>query len=169
MTQTVKHKARLRKRLVSAAEAPATDGDSPAPPAAAKQARRDAAARWTKDLVEGGFTTISNFFLTYSWKLKPEITPGESLFIIHLMQFKWDEKMPFPAYKTIAQRMGIGHAQARKLARKLESKKYLIRHVQVSKTNRFDLQPLFTALENLRTKVLAERKAKDSRRKLRKI
>jgi hypothetical protein len=61
--------------------------------------------------------------------------------------------------------MGIGHAQTRKLARQLERKKYLVRHMQKSQPNKFDLQPLFMALESLREVKLAERKAAEAKHK----
>lgn len=141
----------------------------PAPLESKKAKRRSAALRWTESLVEGGFTPISNFFLEYACELRPEITPGEVLFIIHLMFFKWDEKMPRPAYKTVAKHIGIGDAQARKLARQLQKKNYLVRHMRRSQPNRFDLQPLFTALESLRDRIIAKQEAAQAKRKPRRI
>jgi len=35
------------------------------------------------------------------------------MFIVHLLFFKWDEKMPRRGFKTIATRMGISHARPR--------------------------------------------------------
>ena len=140
-----------------------------APPGQEKQAKRTAALRWTEELVEGGFTPISNFFLEFGHELRPIITHGEAMFIVHLMFFKWDEKMPRPGFKTIATRMGISHGRVRELARQLERKKYLKRHMEKSKPNRFDLRPLFSALEKLRREKVAERKAAEARRKPRPI
>lgn len=157
MPMTVKKKAGARVRL-------STPG-----PAQSNNAKRSPASRWTKKLVEGGFTPISNFFLEYGCELKPELTPGEALFIIHLMFFKWDEQMPWPGFKTIAKHMGIGHAQARKLARQLDAKKYLVRHIRRSLPNEFDLQPLFVALEKIRDKKVAEQKAAEAMRRPRRI
>lgn len=148
------------------AKAPTTANPSPEQP---EQENRTAARRWTKALVEGGFTPISNFFLEFGHELQPEITHGEAMFIVHLMFFKWDEKMPRPGFKTIAKRMGFGHARARELARQLERKKYLKRHMQKSKPNHFDLRPLFVALEQLRKKKVAEMRAVEARRRPRKL
>jgi hypothetical protein len=130
------------------------------PPAKPKQGKRDAASRWTPALVEEGYTPISNFFLWHANELRPEITGGETLFVIHLMTFKWDKEMPFPGYITIAKRMRIGHPQARKLARGLQRKGYLIRHMRENQPNKFDLQPLFEKLEELRNRKIAEKKAR---------
>ena len=69
------------------------------------------------------------------------------MFIIQLLSFKWDEKMPRPGFKTIAKRMGISDTQARSYARNLEKNKFLSRVKRVGQTNRFDLSPLFKLLE----------------------
>jgi len=117
---------------------------------------RKPADRWTPALVEDGFTPVSNFFLAHYNDLKPEITHGEAMLIIQLMSFKWDAQMPYPSYKTLARRMLLKDAQARSLARALEGKRYLHRHVRMNMPNRFDLTPLFGALEKLRTQRIAE-------------
>lgn len=158
-------KTRLAAESTAVRARPKKPPDPP-PPTSAKR-KRVAADRWTSNLIQGGYTPISNFFLEYSHELRPGITHGEAMFIIHLMSFKWDEEMPYPAYKTLAKRMFIKHAQARKIARNLEQKGYLKRHPRRSQTNRFDLAPLFTALEKLRDKKLAERKAADARKRRR--
>lgn len=62
------------------------------------------------------------------------------------MEFKWDSKEPYPAYKTLARRMGISDKMARRHAQSLEIKGYLKRQIRRAKTNRFDLNPLFDAL-----------------------
>jgi len=167
MTATAPKKVRLRKHVGSERR---TQEETDAPPSTKSgQVKRVAASRWTKDLVVGGWTPISNFFLSHANELRPEITGGETLFIIHLISFKWDEKKPYPAFKTIAKRMGIGHTQARKLARQLEKKGLLFRVMRVSQPNKFDLQPLFRKLEELRNKKLLEEKAKAARYKPRRI
>jgi hypothetical protein len=86
-------------------------------------------------------------------RLNPPLNSGEAMFVLQLMDHKWDEKHPFPGYKTIAKRMGITDKMARTHAKKLEACKYLIRHMRVGRTNRFDLMPLFKALaESIATK-----------------
>jgi hypothetical protein len=37
-------------------------------------------------------------FLQHYAALKPEITPGEAMFILHLMEFKWDADHPYRGY-----------------------------------------------------------------------
>lgn len=123
---------------------------------AKQQSTRSPEQRWTKKLMKDGYTPISNSFLEQYHCLKPEITHGEAMFIIHLLYYKWDDEMPYPGFKTLAKRMLIKDPQARNLARSLETKKYLRRHMRVGQTNRFDLMPLFLALEKLYDRKMAE-------------
>lgn len=110
-------------------------------------AGRDIADRWTSELIQSGFTAISNVFLESYSSLRPRITHGEAMFIVHLMQHKWDKAAPFPSVGTISKRMGISETAARSLARSLEKKGYLHRQVQPGRSNRYHLKGLFTALE----------------------
>jgi DNA-binding IclR family transcriptional regulator len=98
-------------------------------------------------LTKNGWTPVSDDFLRYYGELYPQISTGEAMFIIQLLSYKWDEKMPRPGFKTIARRMGISDNQARTYARSLEKNGYLVRVKRVGQTNRFDLTPMFAALE----------------------
>lgn len=108
---------------------------------------RSASDRWTKALTKNGWTPVSDDFLRLYGELYPQISTGEAMFIIQLLSYKWDKKMPRPGFKTIAKRMGISDTQARSYARNLENNKYLTRVKRVGQTNRFDLTPLFKILE----------------------
>jgi DnaD-like protein len=110
---------------------------------------REVNQRWTRELVKNGWTPISDFFLDNYWKLNPPIKGAEVLLIVHLLRYKWDQNAPFPAFKTIAKKMGVSSTAVRNHARSLEAKRYLQREMQVGSTNRFDLNPLFKALEKL--------------------
>ena len=48
------------------------------------------------------------------------------------MEYKWDERAPFPSYKTLARRMGISDKMARRHAQSLEAKRYLRRVARTS-------------------------------------
>jgi hypothetical protein len=79
--------------------------------------------------------------------IKPfRLSIAEAMFVIQVMVFKWDEKAPFPGYKKVAKRMGISEVYARKLARSLQGKGFLLRIPRVGQTNAFDFTPLFTKL-----------------------
>jgi hypothetical protein len=112
-----------------------------------KNMQRSPTDRWTPVLGKR-FTPVSDEFLRLYGQLYPPITNGEAMFIIQLLSFKWDEKMPRPGFKTIAKRMGISDTQARSYARNLEKNNYLGRIKRVGQTNRFDLTPLFKVLEH---------------------
>ena len=60
------------------------------------------------------------------------------------------EEAPYPGYKTIAKRMGVSDKTARRLAKSVEDKKYLIREVRQANTNRFHLAKLMSALVGLK-------------------
>ena len=106
------------------------------------------ASRWKYErLFEKGYLAVPALFLRHYAQLKPySLTSGEALFVLHLMEFKWDSKAPFPAYRTLAARMGVSDKMARRHAQSLEVKGYLKRKKRKGTTNRFDLNPLFGAV-----------------------
>lgn len=108
---------------------------------------REVSARWTEPLTKKGWTPVSDFFLEHYAKLDPPMSNAEAMLVIHLVRHKWDEEMPFPGFPTLAGRMGISPTAARAHARSLEKKGYLRRKMRVGTTNKFDLKPLFIALE----------------------
>ena len=120
------------------------------------RSHRAHSARWQHpELLDDGYVPVPVEFLRHYASLKPyPLTSGEALFVIHLMQFKWDSDSPFPSYKTLAARMGVSDKMARRHAQRLEQKGYLRRVVRIGQTNRFNLTPLFDAL---RSTVLARR------------
>ncbi|MBX3740790.1 MAG: hypothetical protein KF712_07365 [Akkermansiaceae bacterium] len=115
--------------------------------------------RWHPAIKKEGFTQVSNFFLENYHRLKPyPLTHGEAMFVIHLMQYKWSDAAPFPAYKTIAVRMVVSHKTARRLAASLEAKKYLHREMRKGATNRFHFTKLMEALVDLKSEQLIANK-----------
>ena len=105
-------------------------------------------ARWQyPELLEDGYVPVPVEFLRHYASLKPyPLTSGEALFVIHLMQFKWDSNSPFPSYQRLAASMGVSDKMARRHAQSLDQKGYLRRLIRVGQTNRFNLTPLFDAL-----------------------
>lgn len=112
------------------------------------ESARSFVKRWKhKNLFERGFLVVPTLFLQHYAHLNPHpLSPGEALFVLHLMEFKWDANAPFPGYKTLATRMGVSDKMVRRYAQSLEAKKYLRREIRAGQTNRFDLTPLFDAL-----------------------
>ncbi len=161
-----------RNKAVSRAEARhnASDDDSHrmltvSPPAglaeeSATPVSRDVITRWGghQILATEGHVPVVALFLKLSGNLKPyPLTPAESLFVLQLMVHKWDAKHPFPAYKTIATRMGVSVAYARTIGRTLERKGYLRRILRTGQTVKFDLNRLFQALATEATDYLAQK------------
>jgi Helix-turn-helix domain len=113
-----------------------------------REDRYSIAKAWTPRLAKTRFVPVVRAFLENYSTLKPfPISHGEAMFIIHLMQYKWDEASPFPGYKRIAKFMGVSDKMVRRYALSLQQKGYLIRVARRSKTNLFDLRRLFDALE----------------------
>ena len=70
-------------------------------------------------------------FLERYARLKPHISHGEAMLVIHLMYFKWDIQDPWPDYKTLARFMGFtGPKQVQRLASSLEEKGYLAHTIE---------------------------------------
>ncbi|MFO0931979.1 MAG: helix-turn-helix domain-containing protein [Planctomycetota bacterium] len=123
-----------------------------------KKVDHGVAKRWTPKIAAHGWTPVSDFFLLNYHCFKPEITSAEAMFIIQLMHHKRDENPPYPGFKSLAKRMGVGVGTARGYARELEKKNYLEREKRVQTTNRFRLDPLFEAIEKLMAKQKAAAK-----------
>lgn len=108
---------------------------------------RSLVQRWRHEaLFDNGFLATPVRFLELYAHLKPHLSPGEALFVLELMTFKWTADAPFPSYERIAKRMNITDKMARRYAQSLETKKYLKREKRKGQTNRFDLTGLFDAL-----------------------
>ena len=109
---------------------------------------RTYADRWKHpELLQSGYLVVPSVFLKHYSQLKPHsLTHGEALFVLHLMEFKWDRAAPFPSYGTLARRMGISTKMVRRYGQALERKGYLQRVIRTGHTNRFDLGPLFDKL-----------------------
>ena len=111
--------------------------------------------RWSPVLKKDGHVQVSVFFLDNYHRLQPYgLTHGEAMFVVHLMQFKWGADAPFPAYGTLAQKMGVTVKTAARLAASLQQKQYIWREFRTGATNRFHLDKLIAALVALKTGVV---------------
>jgi hypothetical protein len=103
--------------------------------------------RWgSKAVFAKGHLAVPSFFLQHYAQLDPPLNSGEAMFVLQLMNFKWGLEAPFPAYRTIAQRMGISVKMARNHAKNLEEMNYLCRQEHTGFTTHFDLTPLLRVL-----------------------
>jgi DNA-binding MarR family transcriptional regulator len=102
-----------------------------------------------------GFCAVPSILIQGAHRLRPHegaqgLTPTEVLVIIHLLDRKWDARMPFPAITTIAEQMGLKPRTVRGAIQRLEKLGYLKRHPMMNGgPNRYDLSGLFAALEKL--------------------
>jgi DNA-binding MarR family transcriptional regulator len=111
-------------------------------------ANRSLTARWNhEELFDNGYVPIPARFLELYAYLKPHpLTPSEAMFVLHLMSFKWTDRLPFPSYQRLAERMNVSDKMVRRYAQSLEAKSYLRRKQRKNNTNLFDLSGLFKAL-----------------------
>lgn len=110
--------------------------------------------RWTARLGTR-FCVVSSYFLGNYHRLKagpgePGLSSTEAMVVIHVMDFKWDEKHPFPTVGTLATRMGVSVRHVRDTLKALQDRGYLTRIPGArGGANRYDLDGLFKALETL--------------------
>jgi DNA-binding MarR family transcriptional regulator len=113
-----------------------------------KKKKFSPALAWSPVLARTRYVAVVHGFLDHYASLKPySLTIGEAMFVVHLMRYKWGEDSPFPGYKTLAKQMGVSDKMVRRYAKSLEAKGFLKRELRQANTNRFDLTPLFQALE----------------------
>lgn len=111
------------------------------------------AERWTPPLARQ-FCPVSSSFLRLYHRLRPAagvrgLNSTEAILIIHLMDHKWGEAAPFPAVETLAERMGVSDRAVRKVVARLEECGYIAREQIPGRSNRYRLDGLFSALEEL--------------------
>ena len=125
-----------------------------------ERATRSATNRWgnRESLFNDGWLSVPTRFLRRYASLNPPLTPGEALFVLQLMTFKWDSAAPFPSYKRIADAMGVTDKMARRYAQGLQKKGYLFRQYQERAPNKFDLTGLFEALTHTTSSSAEKRK-----------
>ncbi len=120
-------------------------------------ATREAGKRWSPHTVLQ-FTPVSDFFLEQYHHF--QITPGQAMFLIHLLSYKWDEAPPYPSMRTIKDRMGMSYGQIRNYADQLEELGCLRCEKRKGRTCIFHLEPLFERLEEHRKELEAAQLAK---------
>lgn len=118
---------------------------------------RKVEARWTPKLATR-FCPVSSFFLGNYHRLAPHggargLNSTEALLIIHLMDYKWDARAPYPTLTTISEKMGLTVRAVRSAVKRLEDLGYLVREPSRNGgPNRYHLEGLFKALEELQEK-----------------
>ena len=122
------------------------------------------AARWTPALMKR-WVPVSSYFLANYHRLplhrQPTgLTSSEALLLLHLLDYKWDEKAPWPSLAVLARRMGVTRRAARMTLAKLEEKGLLRRAMPAGaiRTSRYHIEGLFEQLEALQAEDEAKEK-----------
>ena len=105
------------------------------------------AERWSATVVAGGWAAVPRLFMDSYADLN--ISPTEAMLLLHIMSFKWDNRMPFPSVKKLRTRLGRSDSQVRALLRSLETKGFIRRNTRIGRSNEFDVEPLILALERV--------------------
>src|SRR5215211_2238749 len=79
--------------------------------------------RFGDAILEAGHTSVPNLVLNHYAELG--ISPAEMMFIIHIWQYWWTEKQPYPSLSTIAEKMRVSLRQAKRYAASLKEAGYL--------------------------------------------
>jgi hypothetical protein len=79
------------------------------------------------------------------------VTPAEMMFVIHVWQYWWSARCPYPSLTHIAENMGITQRQARRYSQSLQDKGLLVireRHDSElgQLTNEYDFSLLIQAV-----------------------
>ncbi len=107
------------------------------------------AVRFGDQVLQAGFTSIPNLVLNHYAELR--ISPAEMMFTIHMWQFRWTERDPYPSLTTIADKMDVSWRQAHRYAKSLEEKGFLIIKSRQEPgrgqvTSEYDFEPLIQAV-----------------------
>lgn len=125
-------------------------------PQVPKQERdRSVQGRWGELLTSAGFAPVPSYFLRLYHKLQVcsgkrarPMNSTEAMIIIHLSDFKWDERDPWPSVGTIAERLGISVRSTREAMSTLEKAGLLTRKLSNrGETNRYNFKGLIVKLE----------------------
>jgi hypothetical protein len=110
------------------------------------------AVRFGDQVLQAGFTSVPNLILNRYAELG--ITPAEMMFTIHIWQFRWTQRDPYPSLTTIAHKMHVSWRQAHRYANSLKKKGFLIitsrqKPGRGQVTSEYDFEPLIRAAINL--------------------
>jgi transposase len=102
-----------------------------------RDAEKKFAVKWGKDVQGFGFTQLPNLLLDNYCHMG--ITALEAMFIIHLLEYMFTLKSPYPSYKTIGKKMGKSRNTIQYYARSLENKGWIVRRKRIGRQNAISL------------------------------
>jgi DNA replication protein len=109
----------------------------------------DLSVRFGDELMQDGFTAIPNLVLDHYAELG--ITPAEMLWTIHVWEYWWTRRDPYPSLTSIADKMGVSRRQSQRYAESLREKGFLETNVRIlggvgQSTNEYDFTPMLRAI-----------------------
>jgi len=115
--------------------------------------------RFGDEILQAGFTTVPNLLLRYQATLTS--SSSELNFVLQVWYHWWDQKDPYPALGTIAERIGQSRRQVRRYSESLRDKGFLIvrerRETGLGQvTSEYDFAPLLERLRQLYREEQAE-------------
>jgi len=103
---------------------------------------------WTPALLKNGWTGLSKDFI-HEARNGLGLSYGEAWLVVVLISYKWDDRLPFPSEKRLAEHMGTDQRQVRKLLAGLKRKGLLHVLRRDGQSNLYDMATLFKRLEGL--------------------
>src|SRR5947207_1109052 len=91
-------------------------------PQTASNSETSLEARWGDIILDAGHTAIPNLLIELYTELG--ITNQEMMFIIHIFNYRWTKKNPFPAIATIARKMGVDDRTIQRYIKRLKTLTY---------------------------------------------
>jgi predicted transcriptional regulator len=131
------------------------------PKPAQETSRRSLEKRWTKGVIEPGFTFIPSVLLRAQARL--HINAADLAVLMHLIDHWWeDEEMPFPSKRRLAERLSVSEKTVQRSIQRLEEAGLVRRHVRRhasggQSSNLYDLTPLVEKLKPIAQDMLAAR------------
>ena len=131
--------------------------------------RKSLERRWTKTVLEPGFTQIPSVLLRAQSRL--HLGPIELNVLLQMIDHWWDsEDMPFPAKKRLAERMGVSEKTIQRAVARLVTEGLIRRTPRHNRhggqtSNLYDLSPLVEKLTPIAEDMLkAREEARATRR-----
>ena len=133
-----------------------------APAMSARVAKLRSEQKWGVEVISVGFVILpSILFRAQAWL---GLKATHLALILQLAEFWWyDDQLPWPSKRTLAERMGLSEKQVQRLAKDLEDRGYIRRRSRMTPhgqtSNAYDLAGLVAKLKTLAPEFIEAKKA----------
>lgn len=131
------------------------------PAATPETSRKVLEKRWTKGVIDPGFTFVPSVLLRAQARL--HINATELAVLMHLIDHWWeDEEMPFPSKRRLAERLSVSDKTVQRAIKRLEDEGLVRRIVRRHSSggqasNIYDLKPLVEKLKPIAKDIIDAR------------